>query len=266
MNYLTRLKKILKSFRPGFSEVTEIKLKGGLSFGIETKNEHEILRATTFFSKEPEMIAWIDKLHELNGNKPFVFYDIGANIGIYSLYTATIHKDATVYSFEPEATSFSSLCCNIFSNQLSNIIPFELAISNVDQFELLHVGIIKSGAGASAVGRDYGYIDRPSPFRQGVYCVSLDSLYDNPFFKRPNFIKIDVDGHEAKILEGAEKILRDSELKGLIMEFEYAKDEEMKAFISKMSTYGFSFVLMSDWIAPNLNGDTMNRNFLFEKK
>lgn len=264
-NLLTRVKFLFYSVQSIFIKSSKINMKNGLSFNLETKNMHETHRANTFFSKEPEMIEWINKLSQINNGDKFIFYDVGANIGIYSLYTAVLHKNSIVYSFEPEATNFSSLCCNIVNNHLENIIPFQLALSNVDNFDLLHVGIVKSGAGAAAVGKDYAFIEKSSSFKQGIYCVSLNSIYENTFFQKPNFIKIDVDGHESKILEKADKIFRDPILKGIIIEFEYANVEEMNIFISRICSYGFILVLKSDWIEVNLPGKTSIRNFLFER-
>ena len=46
-------------------------------------------RVRTIFSKEPDTIKWIDNF---NSNKKIIFWDIGANIGLYSIYAACKHK------------------------------------------------------------------------------------------------------------------------------------------------------------------------------
>ena len=241
---------------------SNIKMKNGLDLKLITKNLHEVHRARTFYTKEPEMIEWINRLSN-NNNESFVFYDIGANIGIYSLYTAILHKNSIVYSFEPEATNFSSLCQNIVNNDLKNMIPLQLAFSNSEKFDLLNVGIVKSGAGAASIeGEYYGM---PNSLLQGVYCISLDSIYENKFFKKPNYIKIDVDGHESIILENAVKILKDKNLKGIIIEYEYSGITEMELFISKICSYGFKLTLKSEWTDIQASNNKEVRNFLFER-
>lgn len=260
-----RLVGIAYTVRSKFFKSTNIKVSNDLIIKLETKNSHEIHRARTFYSKEPEMIEWLKQLAQINKGDNFVFYDIGANIGVYSLYTATLHKNSTVYSFEPESTNFSSLCSNISNNNLDNMIPFQIALSDEDGFELLHVGIVKAGAGAAAVGHDYTHIDKSTSFKQGIYCTSLDTIYDNDFFKKPNFIKIDVDGHETKIISKSKKILSDPILKGLIIEFEYSTNDEQRLFIEEICSYGFNLKLMSDWIDVNYTGTTYIRNFLFQR-
>ncbi|MDC1416930.1 FkbM family methyltransferase [Flavobacteriaceae bacterium] len=263
-------KKILNKIRGISYEIqgrlfrtSKIKMKNGLALKLITKNSHEVHRAKTFYSKEPEMIEWINRLSMNNIDESFVFYDIGANIGVYSLYTAILHKNSLVYSFEPQATNFSSLCQNIVNNDLKNMIPLQLAFSNAEKFDMLNVGIVKSGAGAASIeAEDLGM---SISLLQGVYCISLDSIYENKFFKKPNYIKIDVDGHESIILENAVKILTDKNLKGIIIEYEYSGVTEMDLFISKICSYGFKLTLKSEWIEINTTNNKEVRNFLFER-
>lgn len=245
------------------SKTARIKIGDELVLKLGTKNAHEMHRAATFYTKEPEMIEWLNQLSLSNKEKNFVFYDIGANIGIYSLYTAILHKTSTVYSFEPESTNFSSLCENIVNNDIKNIIPLQLAYSDIQKFDLLNVGIVKAGAGAASIEGEY--MNMPNQLLQGVYCISLDSIYENPFFKKPNFIKIDVDGHESVILENAGKILADNNLKGLMIEYAYSGTIEMDSFISKICSYGFKLTLKSNWIDEDKTNNLKIRNFLFER-
>ena len=85
------------------------------------------------------MLEWIDNFSQYTSKDNFILWDIGANIGIYSLYTAAKYPSSSVYSFEPEATSFNSLCKNIFMNSFSNIKPFLIGISNRNGYDLLKV-------------------------------------------------------------------------------------------------------------------------------
>ncbi len=246
-----------------FVKFSKIKIKDGLVLNLETKNSHEIHRAQTFYSKEPEMIDWLNNLALVNKGDDFVLYDIGANIGIYSLYAALIHNSAIIYAFEPESTNFASLCTNIVSNKITNIIPFQLAFTETDKFDLLNVGIVSSGAGAASIeGEYYGM---PNKLLQGVYCTSLNNIYENDFFRKPNFTKIDVDGHESTILNNASKILTDKNLKGLMIEFEYSSQIEMDTFITKICDYGFNLILKSDWIEERKENNIKTRNFMFER-
>ena len=58
-------------------------------------------RVDTLLSKEPETIKWID---EFDGEKK-IFWDIGANVGIYSIYAVVKHQNIEVVSFEPHSVT-----------------------------------------------------------------------------------------------------------------------------------------------------------------
>ena len=121
-------------------------------FQLVTGTGNEAHRAFTFFSKEPETLGWIDSFRDVSGIADFVVFDVGANIGIYSLYARTKHKSARVYSFEPEAQSFASLCRNIDANKLDMVMPFQIALSKSYGLGTLLVSSLNAGAGASALG------------------------------------------------------------------------------------------------------------------
>ena len=70
----------------------------GLAFKLLSENWITKYRARSFNDKEPEMLNWLDEtLHDGD-----VFFDVGANVGIYSLYTALRNPKTKVYAFEPE--------------------------------------------------------------------------------------------------------------------------------------------------------------------
>ena len=72
-------------------------------------------RAETFYTKEVETLEWIDSFQ-----KESVFWDIGANIGLYSIYAGK--KCNKVYSFEPSVLNLELLAKNIHLNNLSDLI------------------------------------------------------------------------------------------------------------------------------------------------
>ena len=79
---------------------------------IGVSSELEKYRADTYATKEPETIEWMDRLFKSDE----VMWDIGANIGLYSLYAARA-KGLKVFAFEPESTNFARLNNNINLNQ-----------------------------------------------------------------------------------------------------------------------------------------------------
>ena len=83
-------------------------------------------------TKEPETINFINNFIKINNkdkNKDLIFFDIGSNIGLYSIYASQTIDKIKVYSFEPSFNNLSILSKNISINNLNNkvfIMPFSV--------------------------------------------------------------------------------------------------------------------------------------------
>ena len=82
-------------------------------------NELTTYRVNTFFTKEPETLEWIDNF---KNDQEIVFWDIGSNIGLYSIYSALKYKNIKIYSFEPSSSNLRILSRNISINNLHDKI------------------------------------------------------------------------------------------------------------------------------------------------
>ena len=232
-------------------------------FIINTNSTHELNRALTFYEKEPEMIDWIDGLLKYKIKNDFVFWDIGANIGIYSLYVATKYDESKVFSFEPESNNFSALCNNIHLNKFNNVYPFMIGLSDITGYDNLQISVMSPGAGASSIAIPYKYTSSPTIFNQGIYISKADDIIKNKIFPIPNFIKIDVDGHERKILSGSNDLFSREELLAIMIELEYVDSNDLNIVISEMNKLGFNLSRVSNW--KDLAKDLIVQNFLFER-
>ena len=86
----------------------------GIKFYADS--ELEKWRAETLQKKEPETIAWLNYY----ANVGSVFYDIGANVGSYSMYAASLNSKLNIYAFEPVQENFCALLNNIKLSFLQN--------------------------------------------------------------------------------------------------------------------------------------------------
>ena len=191
-----------------------IVLRGG------TRMEHQ--RAIGFLSKESDTIAWPDEL--LPGD---LFIDIGANIGVYSLYAA-VCRGAHVVAFESEAQHFAALNRNLWDAVPAvRVMALPLAISDHEAPIELNLSKQTSGGSQHAVGEpinELGYRFQPK-YVQDVMAATLDTTLERLLPGAcPRFIKIDVDGTEAKIIAGMSRTLADRRLEQVLIEMpvEYA--------------------------------------------
>lgn len=222
-----------------------------------TRN-HELWRASTYETKEPDTMDWI-RTHVRSG----VLYDVGANIGQYSLYAAKLRGDALeVLAFEPEALNHAKLVRNVVLNGLSGrVLPHCMAISGSTRLGRFYTKTFAPGAALHAFARPVTQGDVPFEPRsvQGVLSVSLDDLtgrFGAPF---PRHIKIDVDGIEEEIVCGAERTLADRRLESVLVEVYLFKGAAGR-IRARFERAGFR--LASPAAIPESDGSVVNLIFL----
>lgn len=174
-------------------------------------------RIETLYSKEPDTLEWIN-----NFKKHSIFWDIGANIGLYSIYAAQNFTNLEIVSFEPSTNNTRVLSKNISKNNLENVIKiYPCALSNVKNtfFDMNESSTIE-GSAHNSFGKSidqYGKEFNPEN-RYKIFGTTIDQLIEDEILSVPNYIKIDVDGFEHNILDGAKKCLRSTNLKSILIE------------------------------------------------
>jgi len=174
-------------------------------------------------AKEPWTADWLR-----NTVKPGdVLYDIGANVGTFSLVAAK-HCQARVIAFEPGYSSFARLCDNIQLNGCQHLIvpvPVPLTDSNgvfgfkyrsVDPGQSRHR--LKPNA-----WRFRGVTPAGARYEQPMLAMTLDDVVTTFGLPEPQHVKIDVDGVEDRVLLGARRTLKSPRLRSLLIEADQAK-------------------------------------------
>ncbi|QPI62911.1 FkbM family methyltransferase [Vreelandella venusta] len=133
-----------------------------------------------------------------------VVLDIGANVGLYSL-ASTIPKNVRcVYSFEPDEASYRELEKNIALNCLSSVIlPFQFAISNSNGN--LSFGTFSPMSGVNSVINTSIHNSAVFSEISDVPAITLDEI--EGISGKVLGIKIDVEGHELEVIDGAKNLL-----------------------------------------------------------
>lgn len=218
--------------------VVSINVDGGATIKFKALSRATAIRARDMLSKEPATTEWVRGFES-----GAVFWDIGANIGIYTLLAARTGK-AEVYAFEPYPPNFDNLIKNVSLNGLSEAVnPFCVAFADKTGIDGFYVNSQWQGAGASgnafgaAVdqrGQSFQASDRISTL--GITVDQFIAVFGAP---SPRYLKIDVDGIELNILRGAEKTLADPTLESVVVELEESRAETTEQAVALMTAAGF---------------------------
>ena len=153
------------------------------------------------------MLKWIDNFKEIDN---LIFWDIGANIGLYSIYAAVKHREAKIISFEPSTSNLRSLSRNISINKFEDQITIhQLPLSKLkNQHALFEESEFIEGWAMNTFdeGIDYEGQKIKSKNKYKIFGTNINYLIKNNILDIPDYIKIDVDGIEHLILEGAKEI------------------------------------------------------------
>lgn len=238
----------------------------GIQVRVEASNQRELSRVASYSIKEPGTIDWIDEYVEPSD----VLYDIGANIGQYSLYAALRYKEKIrVYSFEPESQNYAALNRNVYINGLSDsITTFCLAISDSTHIDSFNVrSHLRAGEAIHQFGStvdDAGDAFNPV-HRQGMMGVSLDDLHFVYGLEFPRHVKIDVDGLEVDVIRGAMRVLNDPRLRSVLIEVNElpARTEEADHLYEVFAESGFE---IADKVPARIHNPTYpSYNVIFSR-
>jgi FkbM family methyltransferase len=165
---------------------------GGLKLDLE---DHPSGGVVSSIARQVEGVYRLQELPFEDGN---VVLDIGAHVGVVSIYLAKEHPGITVHAFEPLPENYKRLVRNITANGVSNVVAHNEAVSE-DGRDLVLVTDVKSnsgGASAFVVGPDAGEsVTVPS--------VTLTEVFETYVADRCRLLKIDCEGAEYEILKDA---------------------------------------------------------------
>jgi FkbM family methyltransferase len=225
---------LLPSLLPGSFSIINVKFLKNLDYDkyrIKLKIESiDQLNRSNSCKKEPETVKWIEEFIKPGD----IFYDIGANVGAYSLVCyAHTQGRCQIYSFEPSFTTFSALCQNIIINGFNDkIVALPFILSDETKFNKFFYSSISPGAASHAIDdknkkcEESDEIQSPLSDKNNSkiynYIVSyrLDDLQSRFNIQKPNHMKIDVDGHELEVIKGCENLLDSEKLESILIEID----------------------------------------------
>lgn len=170
---------------------------------VETTVEKE--KRIVACRKETETVDW---MHSLPTGS--VLFDVGANVGSYSLIASFLgHR---VVAFEPSAPNYAQLVRNLALNPELSVTALPYLLSYCSGLTFFKYSSLDSGAALHNA--------ESGVYTQTQIAWALDDLMSNPDLgmPQPDYLKIDVDGGESAVLQGAFNTLRS--VKGLLVEID----------------------------------------------
>ena len=217
-------------------------------------------RASGVLTKEPDTIAWIDRFPEGS-----IVWDVGANVGVYSLYAAA-RRRCTVLAFEPSASNFFVLTRNVELNALEELVAtYCVALSGTTSLGSMNLSSSAMGMAMSQFGRageTSRYWTGSTHAIHGMVGFTIDEFVERFAPPFPAYIKLDVDGLELPILEGAAQTLADPRLRSVIAELSLTDPAERDRGIELMARAGLKLKSQG---ARQGDGPEKAANHLFER-
>ncbi len=231
---LNRLRYLWKNRYQKIMTRTNIVTHNGHKFILHAPNYICSYRAGTFSSKEPETLLWIDSFE-----KDSVFWDVGANVGLYSIYAAAT-KSTRTFAFEPSVFNLELLARNIFSNKLQESITLiPISLNNSSRTSLFQLQQTDWGGALSTFQHkiDYTGASIKSSFEYKTVGMTMDQVSEVFGIPLPDYLKIDVDGIEHLILQKGYNALR--KCREILIEYSGHWPEQAESIEATLIGHGF---------------------------
>jgi FkbM family methyltransferase len=155
----------------------------------------------------------------LQKHKDGIVLDIGANLGSFTLPLAKANPHLTFHAFEPQRIIYYQLCGNTLINGLDNVHCHNFGLSNKrDRFEIeLPDYATETNIGAFSVDKEVRETEYECPTKGATETIVVFPLDDGQH-RDVRLLKIDVEGHELEVLEGATKTILNNNYPPIIFE------------------------------------------------
>lgn len=192
------------------------------------------------------MIEWLSSFSHKD-----IFLDVGANVGTYSMPAATLASKVFALELDPANIYClnTNICLNSFQDRIM-IIP--IAASNANAVLPIFYRDFSIGDALQSVGREQVLPTlKPAPYKIDQLTMHIDTIFKLFNLPQPNKIKIDVDGNEELVMDGAWSILKNADE----IYFEDNGLENDLKIIEKLINFGYEIVKECPSIVGSVKSD-----------
>ena len=145
-----------------------------------------------------------------------VVFDVGANVGLYSLLTAAVNPACRVHAFEPTAAIHATLVENIRLNRFeARIVANQAGIGRISGPAFLNEC---RGTDGENDGMNYMSSEHREPVGESIAAFSLDDYCAERAIERIDLLKMDIEGGETEALLGARRLLERKAITAMCLE------------------------------------------------
>ena len=171
------------------------------------------------FSGELYVLNYVKEKLKAYSTEPLVIFDVGANIGEYSLSVINVFKDSLrIFAFEPSKYTCKSLKQNLKAWGINNVEICNFGLGDINSQIFLYSG--EKGSKVASIYKEslerWNFCENQEEI---ITIKTLDDFCDEKDINNIHFLKIDVEGHELKVLEGASRMLNSDKIQFIQFEF-----------------------------------------------
>lgn len=178
----------------GMQKISYINIEGLKIEGIEGDYVFETIREKNNFYEIELLNKWKRYLSDSK-----VVFDVGANLGNHTLFWAKKLNTDVIYSFEPYIPNFERLLHNVQNNLLDNVYPINKAIGKKEGYTCVKEFHEDNYGGTT--------LNEEIQSEGEIEVITIDSFVKEKKIESVDFIKIDTEGYEVSVLDGAQKTI-----------------------------------------------------------
>ncbi len=210
--------------------------------GLNYRNHDHKTNGELFFLKA------IQKFYSKNSvPTELVLFDVGANIGNYAVELNNMFPDKRIiYSFEPFKEVYNKL--QTLTNTIANFKPIQEGFSNKKEVLSFYTNSEYSEIGG-VYDKDFSQFGFSTEKVEELNFDTIDNFCKNNGVNKINMLKVDVEGHDFFVLEGAKEMIEQQQIDFIQFEFGTAN------YLSKTHFYDFFKLLSNNYVLAKLLAD-----------